>query len=160
MERLCRTERCPRRCISLRLRSMCVLFRYLSPTCPYPAWMPVRLAGFRLIEAGMEHKPGIECTSSLSPPMPPRNLQNSHQPSSMCSNSPVRPVQAWQVRLSHHPFLPRLHDACSICVLMLGYVDVGDLDLAAGVLGSAAKVGFFPLMSAATPKCLRELTNR
>ena len=43
---------------------------------------------------------------------------------------------------------------------MLSYVDVGDLDLAAGVLGSAAKVGCFPRMPVTYPKCLRELTNR
>lgn len=89
-----------------------------------------------------------------------RNLRYSHQPSSMCSNSPVRPVQAWQVRSSHHSFPSCIHDACSIHVLMLSYVDVGDLDLAAGVLGSAAKVGSFPRMPVTYPKCLRELTNR
>lgn len=38
-------------------------------TCWFRIFAPrllVRLAGFRLIEAGMEHKPGIDCRLKLS----------------------------------------------------------------------------------------------
>ncbi|KAI0757464.1 meiosis protein SPO22/ZIP4 like-domain-containing protein [Daedaleopsis nitida] len=69
-------------------------FALFLPHTPIRLWMSVRLAGFRLIEAGMEHKPAIES-------------------------------------LIHVLKLASKAGA--------SLADVADLDLAAGVLGSAAK---------------------
>ncbi|KAI0761631.1 meiosis protein SPO22/ZIP4 like-domain-containing protein [Trametes elegans] len=85
-----------------------------------PASAAMRLAAFRLIEAGMEHKPGIQST-----PLSPR-------------------CYALTAPSTSHSFTSAL-----IHVLQLAskagasLADVGDVTLAAGVLGSAAKYADF-----------------
>ncbi|TBU48727.1 meiosis protein SPO22/ZIP4 like-domain-containing protein [Dichomitus squalens] len=75
----------------------------------------LRLAAFRLIEAGIEDKPSIECMESISPNM-------SH------------------IRTLSPPFPPALIHVLQLASKVgASLADVGDSDLAASVLASAAK---------------------
>ncbi|TBU26328.1 meiosis protein SPO22/ZIP4 like-domain-containing protein [Dichomitus squalens] len=75
----------------------------------------LRLAAFRLIEAGIEDKPSIECMESISPNM-----------SHICTLSPPFP-------------LALIHVLQLASKVGASLADVGDSDLAASVLASAAK---------------------
>lgn len=96
----------------------------------------VRLAGFRLVEAGLEPNPEIASKVSLCPRGPTKPLKT-HVPSTG-SRSPVgKQGRSFIIRFDHHA-----HALFRVMIIILfSRPEHGSKDVAATVLSSAAKVG-------------------